>query len=388
MYICENCFDSNLISKHIKEKGNKTRADFICNSCENRSRFRIDRENFKKTIRSIIMKHYEHDSDHGLVSSASMMAREEDDDISMYIPQRMTYNLIDLCWELFEIDDNQKFYDLLVENRSYDYFEFPYNIYDETWMNLGRDWDVTSLIELNWDEFCKNVKHKARYFDHSQFNRINELSKLKETFSTLSKKVSISLYRARKVNEKEKLKRIQVNPEKELGIATPEKSGHNRFSPSGIAYVYLSEDDETILKEIRVKNRDRVAIAKFSINDLNLVDLRKENIEIISKDIFHDKCTAQLLCSANTILDFLYDITREVKKEDNHLEYIPTQIVSEYIWTLGYDGFIFDSSLCDGTNYVLFKAEYKFIDYQIKKLRNKSIILDLYSNLKKILNVR
>lgn len=36
-----------------------------------------------------------------------------------------------------------------------------------------------------------------------------------------------------------------------------------------------------------------------------------------------------------------------------NLNDVSTQIVSEYIWSLGYDGFIFDSSLCSGTNYVL-----------------------------------
>ena len=125
---------------------------------------------------------------------------------------------------------------------------------------------------------------------------------------------------------------------------------------------------KTIIKEIRATNEDRVAIGKFTIENLNLVDLRKEHIDSISKDIFDARCSAQLLCSAKTILEFLADITKEVKREDSHLEYIPTQLVSEYIRSLGFDGFIFDSSLCSGTNYVLFKNSYTFVEYQIMNI--------------------
>lgn len=368
MYVCENCFESDLIYNYITQNGQKQTVSFICSDCGKISVYKINKYDFKILLRKIIRKHFEHEYTHGLYGSAQMMADDEDDDISVFIPSRISYSLRDVCCELFKIDDESRFYDLLCESSRDTDSEFDCDIDDEYWINMGRDWDGSSRIELKWDEFCKNVKHKARYFDHTQYSRINELSKLEETFHTLSKSVTTTLFRARKANEEDKLSLIESNPKKELGIAGPNKAGHNRFSPSGIPYVYLSEDDETILKEIRVIPGDRVAIGKFSISNLNLVDLRKENVEIISKDIFHDKCTAQLLCSARTILDFLADITKEVSREDNHLEYIPTQIVSEYIWALGYDGFIFDSSLCCGTNYVLFKDTYDFVDCEIKQV--------------------
>ena len=73
---------------------------------------------------------------------------------------------------------------------------------------MGRDWDGSSKIELRWDEFCENVKHKARFFEHAQFNRSKELSKLNETFLTLSINVSTTLYRARNANKDETLDKI------------------------------------------------------------------------------------------------------------------------------------------------------------------------------------
>ena len=363
MYVCENCFDSSVINEHIIKVGYVLRADFICKECNNRSTYRIDKNEFIATIRKIIERHYEHEYQHSLIYRASQLV-EEGDDMSLYLSSRIVHSLRDICDDFFGVYED-KFFELLTNN--YSYYDSGYydDSYSDVWINMGRDWDGSSKIELRWDEFCENVKHKARFFEHAQFNRSKELSKLNETFLTLSINVSTTLYRARNANKDETLDKIHLRPVIELGIAPPQRAGHNRFSPSGIPYVYLSEDDKTIIKEIRANDGDRVGIGRFQINNLNLVDLRKDNLEKISKDLFNEKCTAQLLCSASTILDFLSDITKEVKKEDNHLEYIPTQIVSEYIWSLGYDGFIFDSSLCSGTNYVLFKDTYGFVDYRI-----------------------
>ena len=190
MYICENCFSSKLISDYIIKSGYKLKADFICKCCDNRSTYRIDKYDFRIKIQSIIRKHFEHEYTHGLCGSASMMAKDEDDDISVFLSSSITYSLRDICYELFQIDDETKFYELLSDSTWDSDSVFNCDSYEENWINIGRDWDGSSRIELNWDDFCRNVKHKARYFDHSQFNRINELSKLERTFNTLSKKVS------------------------------------------------------------------------------------------------------------------------------------------------------------------------------------------------------
>lgn len=375
MYICENCFDSESITKYISEFGDSLRADFICKSCNKRSTYRFDKDEFKSKIQSIIKKHFSNQF-YGLISSASNYAKAEKDDISTYISSKIIYNLREVCYELFKINDEPLFYDLLSDATNYEYRNFDSDFSLDTdfedlnldvWINMGRDWYYSSIIDLKWNEFCEKIKNEALYGADCGFDKIEELSKLKTTFFTLSITVPLTLlYRARSAKKEETLKEINSNPAKQLGIAPVEKARHNRFSPEGVPYVYLSADNETIIKEIRATNEDRVATGKFTIENLNLIDLRKEHIDSISKDIFDDRCSAQLLCSAKTILEFLADITKEVKREDSHSEYIPTQLVSEYIRSLGFDGFIFDSSLCSGTNYVLFKDDYTFLGYHIQ----------------------
>jgi hypothetical protein len=60
----------------------------------------------------------------------------------------------------------------------------------------------------------------------------------------------------------------------------------------------------------------------------------------------------------------LTDISIPINEDNQLLDYIPTQIMSEYIWSKGYDGFLFDSSVnINGTNIVLFEEKYQFKEY-------------------------
>lgn len=362
--LCEKCFGSISISNYIKEVGEKLKKRIKCDFCENESYYRINEDDFKVTVQSIIKEHYSHDYSHGLVTSARMMAKDEDDDVSVFLPNQ-TYSLREICYNLFDLDTiNDEFYDLLSDNSQDDTSEFDDCPDEENWMNIKCNWEGTSQVLLKWDEFCSNVKHKARFFDHEKYSRLDELSKLDNTFKTLSKKINKELYRAR-IIEDEKIEAIDKNPSKELGIAPLEKAKHNRFSPVGIPYVYLSSDKKTILEEIRVKKGKTVAIGTFEIKNLNLVDLRNKNLSEIRSNPFDESCTSEILCSFKTIEKFVRDISLPIKEEDNKLDYIPTQIVSEYIWYLKYDGFIFDSSLCDGDNYVLFHDKYDLKKHDI-----------------------
>lgn len=367
MDICEWCFESDPISSYIKEEGIKLEDFQKCDNCgEDESIYRLSKLTLQIASQKSILKFYTHENTHGLVGSATQMC-EEGDDIDMFLPQLL--NLKAICWNLFDLDTvNDEFYELLENKEADGILEFDDDPDYEVWMNMGCDWSGSTRILLNWDDFCFNVKHSARFFDHKKFNRKKELKKLKETFITLSTTTTIQLYRARKIDTEKKHEKIKENPLKELGIAPLKEAQHNRFSPVGIPYVYLSSDKTTVFHEIRAVKNDKVAIGKFKINKLNLVDLRSKTIEKIKKNPFSDKLTSELYCSFKVVKKFITDISQKVLESDQYLDYIPTQIVSEYIWSLGYHGFIFDSSLSQGDNYVLFSDYYEYIDYEVKIL--------------------
>jgi hypothetical protein len=79
------------------------------------------------------------------------------------------------------------------------------------------------------------------------------------------------------------------------------------------------------------------------------------------------------------IREFLADISRPIDEDSQVLEYIPTQIMSEYIWSKGYDGFLFDSSVnINSTNIVLFEEKYQYKEHGHYK------IVDINLTLRKI----
>lgn len=367
MDICEYCFKSEPILNHIKTSGKKLSSYKKCKHCHHSSQYRLCSSDFREKIHYIIRMLYEHEHSHGLVASAEMYGRREGDDVSLYLPNLMS--LKDICAELFDIDyDNNEFYTLLRDNETDGVSEFDDDPEDECWLNMGCYWEGSDNIGLEWKGFCHNVKYTARFFDHSRYSRSDELRKLQKTFNSLSRMTSISLYRARLVDSAKTLEEIQKDPEAELGIAPHNRAGHNRFSPYGIPYIYLSENISTCLQEIRVKEHDDVAIGKFSINSLKLVDLRDKTLNEIIKNPFSESYTPEFSCSFKYIKEFIRDITQEVKDEDKKIDYIPTQLVSEYIWSLGYDGIIYDSSLGEGDNYLLFQKSYMYLSYKINTI--------------------
>ena len=74
------------------------------------------------------------------------------------------------------------------------------------------------------------------------------------------------------------------------------------------------------------------------------------------------------------ILEFLEDISKPIEEKDKLLDYVPTQIMAEYIWHLGYDGFLYDSSQnSNGTNLLIFGNNYKYLNYEIKFMEKNNV---------------
>ncbi len=84
---------------------------------------------------------------------------------------------------------------------------------------------------------------------------------------------------------------------------------------------------------------------------------------------FSGSFNGKFYCIDHFIREFLTDISRPISEDNQLLEYIPTQIMSEYIWSKGYDGFLFDSSVnTNGTNIVLFEEKYQYKEHNQYKI--------------------
>ena len=221
------------------------------------------------------------------------------------------------------------------------------------------DEDDDFFIRRTWKGFKEIVMHGNRFFDLSG-NQVR--TEMLETFDMVFKEMVIELdegmilFRARKnmPSGLDVLDRI----EPEIGPPPANRAIGLRMNPTGISYLYLAEDIDTCKEEIKANKGEKVGVGHFKmIEPLRLVDLSQvsslKNASIFSQDYNHE---------LNWIKPFLDEFCQEISKpiEENHdLEYVPTQLLCEYIRFKGYDGIRYRSSMTGKDCYTLFCGQPK-----------------------------
>lgn len=137
-----------------------------------------------------------------------------------------------------------------------------------------------------------------------------------------------------------------------------DKATGGRANPIGIPFLYLSDNDKTVLYEIRASYLDEVSIGTFMLKE-ELTD------EIIISDftesitIFHPSRVSERIKSTLLKQKISADLSKPMRRYDSELDYIPTQFICEFIKVYtGVQGIKFRSSLhTTGNNIVIFNQE-------------------------------
>lgn len=132
---------------------------------------------------------------------------------------------------------------------------------------------------------------------------------------------------------------------KNSGAPPADHIGPGRANPDHIRYLYLSEDPDTPVYEVRPIIGQTISIARFKVKgDLKIFDLTMQ---------LSDKYE-----NPNYELPSLFNSVGKMFSKPysgNPTEYIPTQYITEEIKRMGFDGIRFMSSLNEGgVNIVLF----------------------------------
>lgn len=139
---------------------------------------------------------------------------------------------------------------------------------------------------------------------------------------------------------------------KEFSPPPNKLSKNSRMSPAGISYMYLNNDIKACISEIK-SDSGKFLIGKFTNKkELKIIDLSKMvKFEI---DIFSDNY--KNIWINKFIKEFSKEISKKINEKNNIIDYIPTQVLSEFIYKkIEYDGLKFESSIVKGTfNYTLF----------------------------------
>lgn len=403
-YFCINCFEDKDIKQYIKSHSESGRKNTDCNFCHSELynfSFKIEQKKFILKLKEVIQKLYSYDwNDTYLEMTNDALKKHVEDDER---PERYTslvsindiesineskpihhYETLEDIFLYFNIGDTGEFNDIF-QKYVVSTDEYYRAVKDGDTLE---DWDIDNYVWKNkclytteeyklhlWDNFCNYTKHSARYFNNQ--NILDVLDKFKLFFKRMTIYDDRIIFRARPIKFKNDEEDIRQNHERELGKVPLDKlqyaAKNNRFSPIGISYGYYSFDNQTILSEVRANIHDKVAIGEFQLSKHSkLIDFRSASIDKYLNP-FYDNFDLNIYCEANFIKAFITDISKPINESDTLLEYVPTQIMAEYIWSLGYDGFIFDSSQNKGgENLVLFGDNPSYISYKFISIKEKN----------------
>lgn len=217
----------------------------------------------------------------------------------------------------------------------------------KTWCHYSPDFPSESAeLSFDWDFFSKLLKHKVRYvFFQNPKKYKNEyrpvipssiLEKIgdfvvglklfynTETDGGLFNKLEI--FRACQHTRKDRVESC-----KSIGPLSPSQSKNSyRFSPAGIPMFYGSRKEEVAIEEVidRKRKTEIISTGCFeNVKPLNLVDLTKvPEISIFDLD------RSKFYEAAIFLKVFAKNISKEIVRDGReHFEYVPTQVVTEYI---------------------------------------------------------
>lgn len=249
------------------------------------------------------------------------------------------------------------------------YFISPVGVpekYDQEYLKIH-----SILRGHSWEEFVESIKHDNRF--HTQLINTDKL----ETYLSYLRKdyeKGKSMYRGRLCYSDKEYK------PKEMGAPPIEFAKEGRANSTGIRRLYLADSEKTCIHEIRSGAFDSICIGKFSLcKDISVIDFKR-----ISKfsPFNGDFDFLEYLVNKPILNKIDKEMGRALRAGDNHLDYIPTQYLCDFIKTLfcksdeKYSGVEYSSTLNPGGNNLAIFYPELFKCTKVKKYTVKSLQYD------------
>lgn len=144
--------------------------------------------------------------------------------------------------------------------------------------------------------------------------------------------------------------------------------GDGRNNIAGASYLYVAEDVSTACAEIKSTLRSLISVAEFEVkSELKIVDFSKDDKKFTYKQ--NDEYQMSL---GRFITLLMMQYCQPVSKKE---DYRVTQIISDYIRKMGYDGILYRSFFTMKDNYTIFNCHKNKIAY-----RNSRIVVHQFSD--------
>lgn len=336
MYCCICSFQDEVLLNYIETEGREGPECDYCGESETKV---VRIQDLYDSYFKNLFKYY-HKSEHGF-----------DYHYDLHDPSSFGESLFVLVqedWEIFNDEINDS---LFFEIMSYGWDdEVEGNLNQNVF--FSRITDAMNYIDGKdlWDLFSYNLINKNRFFPNEELDLfiskedlLQEIKRVTKGYSYVLKKAT-KIYRARK-GRFTKHDELEA-PKKELLL----KGG--RANPAGIAMFYAALTEETAISEVRPYKGAEVTVATVSpIEDLMLVDL--SHVKYIKSPFMYEDITHEV-GSMNLLYGLQETLSKPIDPDKSEIDYVPSQYLTEYLKSLGYDGIVFKSSLGKANNLVIF----------------------------------
>lgn len=220
-----------------------------------------------------------------------------------------------------------------------------------------------------WNDFCESVKHHRRFFNPSARVHLDEIlgAALSGGWPGSESPVRMiggpddaehrHVYRARPANGIESRRRIYSAPARELGAPPRSAASPGRMNAAGISVFYGAFDAQTCIAETRVPVGGGAVVGRFDIlRPLRILDMRAFDRRAWGGSVFHPQFIRNHAHVA-FLREFHAEIRRPVLPNTETLEYLPTQVMAEYLAAMvqpPIDGILYSSVQSEGVNIAIF----------------------------------
>ena len=223
----------------------------------------------------------------------------------------------------------------------------------------------TGDFRNTWERFCSGIRTCARFFSASREDALDSIFGGLCTRTEFDDKPVIkelgpgnSVWRARGARTRTELEDIVKSPACELGPPPSIVARAGRMNAKGISVLYGAMDASTCVAEVRPAVGSQVVVSKFDLlQRVRLLDF-DALAEFYYEGYHFDPEYATSRGRWAFLSQLIHEISRPVMPEDEEEQYLPTQVVAEYLANRldpRFDGIIYRSPQTGkGRNVVFF----------------------------------
>jgi RES domain-containing protein len=305
--VCADCFEDPYLKTLVQENLATDKCDYCLQNNE-KKKIAAPLDSLMKPISSALRRYFEEPGSAGVPRDDGEWVDEE----------RFTYTEAALLSLPLECEE-KLFRDIASSFHNNVWIPCAHG----SWLGLHPHEELL----FSWRNFVETVTHRSRYF----FSRENIV--LLRQISTIANSLKlvkvmrkgILLYRVRSVGSNPPNESIGYD---NVGPPPESAATAGRMNPAGISYFYLAKEKETAFAEMIDRPPCKMLLATFKSEvDLFLLDLTHlPEFPSIFDEKKHPVREALLFVS-----EFAREIAKPVIKDGReHVDYVPSQIVSEY----------------------------------------------------------